>query len=107
MGAYIINLDEYKSIGYHWIALYLNADNVTYFDSFAVEHIPKEIKKLGNKNIITSTYRVQACDSIMCGCFCIEFTDFILKGKSLLEYIDLFSPSEYKKYDKLILKYFS
>ena len=44
MGAYIINLDEYKSIEYHWIALYLNADNVTYFDSFAVEHIPKEIK---------------------------------------------------------------
>ena len=40
-GAYVINLDEFKSIGTHWIALYVNAENVTYFDSFGVEHIPK------------------------------------------------------------------
>ena len=39
---YVINLDEYKSIGTHWIALYMNAKNVTYFDSFGVEHVPKE-----------------------------------------------------------------
>ena len=42
-GAYIINLDEYESIRTHWIALYVNAENVTYFDSFGVEHIPEEI----------------------------------------------------------------
>ena len=42
--AYVINLDEFKSIGTHWIALCVN-NNVTYFDSFGVEHIPKEIKK--------------------------------------------------------------
>ena len=41
--AYVINLDEYKPIETHWIALYVNAKNVTYFDSFGVEHIPKEI----------------------------------------------------------------
>ena len=39
---YVINLDEYKSIGTHWTALYLNANNVVYFDSFGVEHIPKK-----------------------------------------------------------------
>ena len=43
MGAYVINLDEFKSIGTNWIALYVNDNNVTYFDSFGVEHIPKEI----------------------------------------------------------------
>ena len=43
-GAYVINLDEYESIGDHWIALYVNVENVTYFDSFGVEHIPKKIK---------------------------------------------------------------
>ena len=65
---YIINLDEYESIGTHWIALYVNGENVTYFDSFGVEHIPKEIKKIvGNKNIITNIYRIQEFDSIMCG----------------------------------------
>ena len=41
-GEYVINLDEYSDIGTHWIALWVN-NNVTYFDSFGVEHIPKEI----------------------------------------------------------------
>ena len=50
-GTFIINLDEYESIATHWIALYVNAENVTYFDSFGVEHIPKELRKfIGNKN---------------------------------------------------------
>ena len=45
-GAYVINLDESPDIGTRWIALYVNTKTVTYFDSFGVEHIPKEIKKL-------------------------------------------------------------
>ena len=40
----LINVNEYKSIKTHWKALYVNCDNVTYFDTFGVEHIPKEIK---------------------------------------------------------------
>ena len=60
-GAYVINLDEYKSIGTHWIALYVNGDNITYFDSSGVECIPKEIKKfLGTKNIEANIYRIEA-----------------------------------------------
>ena len=103
----MINPDEYESVGTHWIALYINAKNVTYFDSFGVEHIPKEIKKFkGNKNIITSIYRIQAYDLIMCRYFCIGFIDFMLKGKSLLEYTNLFSPNEYEKNDKIIKKFF-
>ena len=75
----------------------MNAQNVTYFDSFGVEHIPKEIRKfIGNKNVITNIYRIQAYDSIMCGCFCIGFIDFILKGKSLLEYTNIFPPNDYE-----------
>ena len=42
----------------------------------------------------------------MCGYFCIGFIDFMLKGKSLLKYTNLFSPREYEKNDKIILKYF-
>ena len=104
---YIINLDEFESIGTHWIDLYVNSNNVIYLDSFGVEHIPKEIKKLiGNKDIITNIYWIQAYDSIMCGYFCTRFIDFILKGESLLDYTNLFSPNEYGKNDKIILNYF-
>ena len=72
--------------------------------SFGVEHILKE-KVIRNKNITTNIYRIQPYDSIICGYFCIRFTDFMLKGKSLLEYKDLFSPNDYEKNDKII-KYF-
>ena len=49
------NLDEYSDIGTHWIALYALNNNVTYFDSFGVEKIPKENKKfISNKNIQTN-----------------------------------------------------
>ena len=58
-GAYIINLDEYSDIGTHWVALWLDNNNVTYFDSFGVEHIPKEIKIfINNKNIKTNIFRI-------------------------------------------------
>ena len=68
---YVINLDEYSDIGNHWIALYVNNKTVTYFDSFGVEHIAKEIKKfINNKNIIANMFRVrQAYDSVMSGRF--------------------------------------
>ena len=53
MGAYVINLDEDKDVGTHWIALFCNKNTIIYFDSFGVEHIPKEIKKfIENKNNI-------------------------------------------------------
>ena len=106
-GGYLINLDEYKSIGTHSIALYVNAENVTYFDSFEVDHIPKEVKKfIANKNIMTNIYKIQEYDSIMSGYFCIGFTYHMLKGKSLLDYTNLLSTNDYKKNDKIILKYF-
>ena len=106
-GAYIINLDKFKSIVTHWIALYVNDNEIKYFYSFGVEHIPKEIKKIiANKNIIANIYRIQANDWIMCRYFCIGFIDFMLKGKSLLDYTNLFSPDEYEKNNKMILKYF-
>ena len=49
-GAYVINIDEYSNIGTHWVALYVYNNDVTYFDSFRVEHIPKEIKAFINRS---------------------------------------------------------
>ena len=63
----VINIDEYSDIGTLWVALYVQNNNVTYFDSFGVEHIPKEIRTfIGNKNIKANIFRIQGYDSIMC-----------------------------------------
>ena len=87
--------------------MYVHNDDVTYFDSFGVEHIPKEIKTfINNKNIKTNIFRIQAYDSIMCGYFCIGFIDFMLAGKTLTEFRNLFSPNHFKKKDDIILKHF-
>ena len=88
-GEYIINLDEYSDIGTRWNASYVQ-NNVTYFDSFRVEHIPKEIRTfIGNKNIKTNIFRIQTYDSIVCGYFCIGFIDFMLAGKTLTDFTNL------------------
>ena len=99
-GADVINLDEYKNTGTHWVSLFVKANKVISFDSFGIEHIPKEINKfIGSNNIESNIFRIQAYDSIMCGYFCIEFINYMLKGKKLLDYTNLFSPNDFKKND--------
>ena len=106
-GAHVIKIDEYSDIGTHWVALSVFNNYVTYFDSFGVEHIHKEIKEfIDNKNIKTNIFRIQAYDSIMCRYFCIGFVEFMLTGKTLTEFTNLFSPNNLKKNDDIILNYF-
>ena len=107
-GAYVMNLDEYSDIGTHWVALCVSNNDVTYFNSFGVEHIPREIKKfiISNKNLKTNMFRIQAYYSIMCGYFCIGFINFMLAGKTLPDFTNLFSPNNFKKNDDIILKLF-
>ena len=102
-GAYVINLDEYEDAGTHWIALYVKNKKVVYFDSFDVEHVPKEIIKfIKNKDIIANKFRLKAYDSIMCGYFCIKLIDYMFDDKTLIDYTNLFSPHDFKKNDKVI-----
>ena len=106
-GAYVINLDEYSDIRTHWIALYVNNKTATYFDSFGIEHISKEIRVfIGDKDIIANIYRIQSYDSIMCGYYRIGFTDYMLKGNSLTDFTNPFSPNNFKKNDDIIFNYF-
>ena len=120
-GTYIINLDEYADVDTHWIALFFNRNEIVYFDSFCVEHTPEEIKEFidrrslnsstsylpsQTKNIKSNIFRVKASDSVICGYFCIGFIDFMLEGKKLTDYTNLFSPYDFKKNDDIILSYF-
>ena len=97
------------------IALFCNRNEIVYFDSFGVEHVPEEIKEFidrpsssasQNKNINVNIFRVQANNSVMCGYFSIGFIDFILSSKKLTDYISLFSPHDFKKNDSIILSNF-
>ena len=114
-GSYIINLDEYKNTGTHWFSLFIKTNEAIYFDRFGIEHIPKEINKFINsdttnlsslKCIKSNIFRIQVYDSIMCGYFCIEFINYMLKGKTLLDYTNLFLPNDFKKNDRIIKRIF-
>ena len=105
--AYVINLDEYADLDTYWTGLYLKKNEVVYFDSFDVERVPKESKRfIGHKNIKINLFRIQADNSILCGCFCIGFTDFMFARKRLIDFTSLFSPYDFKKNDDIILSYF-
>ena len=78
-----------------------------FFYSFGIEHFPKEIEHaIGNKEIKASIFRLQAYGSIMCEYYCIEFIYYMLKGKTLLDYTNLFSPNDFKKNDQIIKRIF-
>ena len=80
--------------------MYVKNIEVIYFNSFGVEHIPKEIKRfIGHKSIKTNIFRIQADNSIMCGYFCIGFIDFMFAGRSLIDFTSLLSPYDFKKND--------
>ena len=103
-------------MGTHWASLFVKSKYTTEssssectvdFDSFGIEHIPKEINKfIGNSDITGNIFRIQAYDSIMCGYFCVEFINYMLKGKALLDYTNLFSPNNFKKNDRVIKRIF-
>ena len=89
------------------IALFCKENEIVYFDSFGVEHIPEKIKEfIGNKNIKANIFRVQENNSIMRGYFCKGFIDFMLAVKKLTYFTNLFSPYDFKKNDNIILSYF-
>ena len=100
----MINLKILVHIG---LLYFVKKKEFVYFDSFGVEHIPEEIKKFkGNRNMKANIFRVQANNSVMCGYFCIGFIDFMLAGKTLIDYTNLFSPYDFNKNDSIILSYF-
>ena len=87
--------------------MYVKNNDITYVHSFGVEHIPMEVMKfIRIKNIKTNIFIIQAYDSIMCGYFCIGFTNFMFEGKNLTEYTNLFSRNNFIKNYKIILSYF-
>ena len=87
--------------------MYIQNNDVTYFDRFGVEHISEKIKTfIGNKNIKINIFRIQAYDSIIFGYFRIGFNDFMLAGRTLTYFTNFFSPNNFKINDDIILNCF-
>ena len=87
--------------------MYALNKNGTYFDSFGVKYIPKEIKKSIDKStVITNIFRIQACDSVMYGYFCIRFINSMIAGNTLTDFINLLSTNNFKNNDDIILNCF-
>ena len=78
--------------------MFCKKKETVYFDSFGVEFVLEELKEfIGNKNAKGNIFRVSENGSIMCGYFCIAFIDFMLAGKKLTDFGNLFSPHGFKK----------
>ena len=85
----------------------MDSDNMTFFYSFGVEHIPGRIERIkGKKYLTTKIYRKQVYDSLICGYFYLGFIVFALNNKRLTNFTDLFSPNNFKKDHKMILDKF-
>ena len=94
-------------VGTHWIALFCKRIETVYFNNFAVEHVREKVKTfIRNKKIKGNTFRVQANNLIVCGYFSIEFIDFMLAGKKMTNFMNVFSPHDFGKNDRIILSYF-
>ena len=90
-----------------WVLLSIDRHTAVRFNVFEIEYIPQEVlNKIKDKSITHNIFRIQDNESIMCGFYCIAFIEYMLAGKTLLDYTNLFSLNDYKKNDKIRYKYF-
>ena len=88
----------------HLVSLFIDRNAAVYFDSFGIEYIPQEIwNKIRDTLITHNTFKKHHNECIVCGFCCITFIEYMLVGKMLLDYTNLFSPNDYKNNGKIIL----
>ena len=97
-GEYVINLDDKNSKVIHWVSLVIDRNGAAYFDSFRIEYIPQEVlNKIKEKSITHNIFRIKDNEFIMRGFCSITFIEYMIAGKTLLDYTNLFSLNDHKK----------
>ena len=105
--ANVINLNDKQSKSTPWVSLVIDRSTALYFDSFRIEYVPQELlNKIKDKSITRNILRIQFQDSIMCRFYCIAFIEYMLAGKTLLDYTNLYTANDHKNNEKIIYKYF-
>ena len=83
-----------EHIGFHYVLTKIQRCTLIIF---TIEYISEEVlSKIKEKSITHNIFRTQHDDPIMCGFYCIAFMEYMLAGKTLLYYTNLFSPNDYK-----------
>ena len=99
---HVINIDDNN--GFHYLLTEIQLHTLI---SLELSNVPQEVlNKIKDKSITHNIFRIQNSESVMCGFYCIAFTEYMLAGKTLLDYTNLFPPNDYKKNGKIIHKYF-
>ena len=84
-------------------SLFIDRNTALHFDSLGIEYIPQEVlSKIKDKTITHNIFAIQHDDPIMCRYYCITFIKYMIAGKNLSDYTQLFSANDYKKNDKII-----
>ena len=100
---YVINLHDKNSKETYWVSIFIDKNIAVYFNSFGIEYIPQEVlSKIKDKSITHNIFRIQVHESIICGFYCIAFIEYLLVGKTFLDYTNLFSPNDYNKNNEII-----
>ena len=96
-GSYVINLGDKNSKETHWVALFIDRNTSAYFVTFGIEYIPDGVlSKIKDEWITYNLFGIQDNESITSGFYCIALTEYMLSGKTLLDYTNLFFPNDYK-----------
>ena len=98
-GSNVTNLDDKHSKGTHWVSLFIIYWKISsHAHSFEFEYNPQKVlNKMKDKSITHKIFRILGADSIMRVFYCIAFIEYLLEGKTLLDYTNLFSPNDYNK----------
>ena len=110
---YVVNLDNYGSPGFHWIAVYVDCEYINIFDSFGGNYLNDPsfasfINYCKNKNqkVVTSPIAIQSLFSSTCGLYCILFAMIMARKKTYSSFISIFKNNKPEINDEAISVYF-
>lgn len=102
----IINLDDSKGNGTHWVSAFMKNDKLCYMDSYGLNY-PNELRiRNPTKKIEYNTSHIQEIETSSCGWFCIYFINEMYKGKEFYDIMFPFDLNHQSMNEKYIEKYF-
>lgn len=102
---FVINADDHKGKGTHFVAMKNSNGYCMYFDSFGLAPLPEvlQLMKTRKDKAVYNTYRIQPFNSVKCGYFCLDFLDSVHDYKSYNRWLLNYSPSNLEGNDGIVM----